>query len=119
MVKDIYNPNIQSPTFGQQLQDRFFGTNNVQRVSMNNNYEYQKAINVNKYQWNKEGMIASGINPLANTSGLNGVSTSQAQDLGNYSLGYLGDMFFEVVDMLNPIKQLKELKSFVKDLLKK
>lgn len=119
MIKDILTPDLKNATFADKISDKFLGTNRVNNIKTMNDYNLQKAINVNKYQWNKEGMIASGINPLANSAGLNGVSTSQAQDQQNQSLGYLGDQMLAVVDMLNPIKQIKEIKSFVKDLLKK
>ncbi len=34
----------------------------------------EKAVNINKFNWNKQGMVQAGINPLLNTQGLNGVS---------------------------------------------
>ncbi len=119
MIKDILTPNLKSSSLGDKLSDKFLGTNRVNQIHTMNNYELQRAINVNKFNWNKEGMIQAGINPLANSGMLNWISSSQAQDEQNPSLGYLGDQVMEVIDMLNPIKQLKELKSFVKDLLKK
>ncbi len=117
MIQDILTPNLKSASFGDALSDKFLGTNKVNQVQTMNNYELQKAVNLNKYGWNVEGMKAAGINPLANSGGLNGVASSQASDEQNGN-GYFVRSILELADALNPLKQLKEAKEFVKNLIK-
>lgn len=117
MIKDLLTPNLKSASFGDALSDKFLGTNRVNQVQTMNNYELQKAVNVNKFNWNKEGMIQAGINPLANSGGLNGVAASQASDEQNGN-GYFVRSILELADAFNPLKQLKEAKEFIKNLIK-
>lgn len=116
MVQDVFKPNLQNSTFGDKLSDKFLGTNKVHNINMLNNYELQKAVNLNKYNWNKEGMISAGINPLISSGGLSGVSQSQAQSNQSGDAGYLGEFISSVIDELNPVKQIREMKSMVKSM---
>lgn len=119
-VKDMYSPNIQNSNLGDKLSDSILGTNRVHNINMSNNYELQKAVNVNKFNWNKQGMISAGINPLAAASQLGGVSNSQAQSSQSTDT-FIGDYILETVkdmlDSVNPVKQLKEFKKLVQSKL--
>lgn len=117
IIKDMYSPYIQDTNWVDKISDKIFGTNKVANANMLNNYELQKAVNINKYNWNKEGMLMSGINPLVGSGNLSGVSSSQASSMQNGDPGYLAGSFLELADMLNPVKVIKEVKNTVKDLL--
>lgn len=120
-VKDMYEPNIQQSSFGDKMSDKFLGTNKVHNINMLNNYELQKAINLNKFNWNKQGMLSAGINPLSATSQLGGVSQSQAQSSQSTDPGLFGNMALntvkDILNIINPVEQFKEFKSLVKSKL--
>lgn len=103
MVQDVFTPNIQEPTRADKLSDKWHGTSIVATKNMLNNMELQKAINVNKYAWNKEGMIQAGINPLMNTTSLGSISNSQAQSSYNGNVGVFADLLDE------PLKIIKKV----------
>nr|WEW54518.1 MAG: hypothetical protein [Microvirus Sku211] len=75
-VKDVYAPSYSSTNFGDQMSDAWLGTNKVSQKDMLNSLEQQKATALNKYEWNKQGMLSAGINPLMNPSGLNSADAS-------------------------------------------
>lgn len=101
---NLYQPNIQKPSFGDKLSDKFLGTNNLDFKNQQNQYEYWKAANINKYSYNVQGMLNAGINPLVNTAGLNGTTNSPVSTNFSTNLGILGDSI---------VKTTKNLLSYI------
>lgn len=91
MTTNLYTPNISKPSFGNKLSDKFFGTNNVDFINQQNQYEYWKAANINKYSYNIQGMLQAGINPTINTAGLNSITSSPVSQSFQSNLGILGE----------------------------
>lgn len=114
MVKDLFTPNLQSSSYSDKMSDKWLGTNNVSNINMSNNYELQKAVNLNKYSWNVQGMKAAGINPLMATNQLGGVSSSQSSSQQSGETGLLSQVF----DVLNPGTLLQDVKDIIKNVLK-
>ena len=88
---NLYQPNIQKPSIGDKFSDTFLGTNKVDSLNQQNQYEYWKAANINKYSYNVQGMLNAGINPLVNTAGLNGTTNSPVSTNFGGNLGAFGD----------------------------
>lgn len=119
MVKDVLSPEIKTPSGLQKLSDKFLGTNYVNSINTVNDYNLQKAVNVNKYSWNLEGMKAAGINPIAaGASALSSNTGSQASSNSSGDLGALGNEAFsfvkDVLKTANPANAIKELKNVIK-----
>lgn len=119
MVKDKFDLELQNSSLGDKLSDKFLGTNNVANKNMINNYNLQKAINLNKYSWNVEGMRASGINPLANSSQLGNVSSSQSTSDQSGDPGFFVNEVLDTMKQLSPSTQIKETRKLVHDILSK
>lgn len=81
MAQDLYNPDLQNTNIGDSLSDTFLGTNNKEMKNITNSYELDKAKTINKFGWNKQGMVDAGINPLINPQGLNGVSSGSSSNM--------------------------------------
>lgn len=88
---NLYQPNISKPSIGDKFSDTFLGTNKVDSINQQNQMEYWKAANINKYSYNLQGMLNAGINPLVNTAGLNGTTNSPVSTNFNNNLGFLGN----------------------------
>lgn len=93
----MYKPNLQNTNLGDKFSDFWLGTNNsgvkdvlnqmeLAKWTANINYDLQEAVNTNKYNWNKEGMIKAGINPLISSSNLGAVSQSSNIQQPTFSL---------------------------------
>lgn len=96
---DPYTPHFQTTNFGDSFTDFLGITNNKAKKQAANNIEVAKAINMNKYTWNKEGMLAAGINPLIASSNLGSVSTGQPfNDTTNFV-----DMFTSILEIIPTI----------------
>ena len=98
----MVDPNYQTPSHLDTLSDIFLGTNNKDIINLHNQNEFNKQqlanqlgssifankyINEHKYLWNKNGMLAAGIIPLAMT-GAGGVQSALSSNSGsgsNYS----------------------------------
>lgn len=129
----MYKPNFKTSNIVDKLSDKYLGTNRVNQIQYYNNmeqqkhqanlnYELQKAVNTNKYEWNKQGMISAGINPLAASNNISNVSSSQGQiNTGapqeNRDMGYLMNTLNKVIDFLNPANWLEDAKEIVKNRL--
>lgn len=128
-----YTPNFVNSNLADKLSDKWLGTNNQSQIDFHNqleankstasmNYEIQKSINENKYQWNIEGMTKAGINPmmmtgnLANTASgtpISNISAAQ-QNRNSGVLDYFNDIFNYAFDSMNPKKLKEEAKELVK-----
>lgn len=121
---NLYSPNIQKPSAGDKFSDTFLGTNKVESINQQNQMEYWKAANINKYSYNVQGMLNAGINPLVNAAGLNGTTNSPVSTNYSSNLGAFGDYVLKstknILSQLTPnskeeqMEMLKILLSFLK-----
>lgn len=116
-IQDVLTPNLQNASLGDHLSDKFLGTNKKNNIETMNNYELQKAINVNKYAWNAQGMKAAGINPIAAPSQLGNVATSQAEDKQGDG-GFLVNEVLDTLKALSPSSTIKEMRKLKKEFVK-
>ncbi len=119
MIKDNYTPNIKDSNIWDKLSDKWLGTNKVHNTNLNNNYELQKAININKYGWNMEGMMASGINPMMASGNLSNIAASGAQSSQSQNEGLILGELSNIFKELSPSTMIREMRSFAKSFLKK
>lgn len=96
-----YIPNTLTASWTDKLSDRFLGTNKVNQINAHNQYEFQKATNINKYSWNMQGMVQAGMNPLLNAGATNTVANSQAN--GAFNTANTGELLDYSIQLIKEI----------------